>query len=76
LFFYQETPLPKKVAANRYTISPEQAKAALIRYYQALQAEFAIELEFSPLDGEHLLFLRSKIDDLECRAPWLRTQLA
>jgi hypothetical protein len=68
--------LSKKVAANRYAITPEQAKAAVIRYYQALQAEFAIELEFAPLDGEHLLFLRSKIDDLECRAPWLRKQFA
>jgi hypothetical protein len=74
--FYQETPLPKKVAANRYTITPEQAKAAVIRYYQALHAEFAIELEFAPLDWEHLLFLRSKIDDLDCRAPWLGKQLA
>ena len=68
--------MPKKVAANRFNVTPEQAKAAVIRYYQALHAEFAIELEFAPLDGEHLLFLRSKIDDLECRAPWLRKQLA
>jgi hypothetical protein len=53
----------------------QQAQAAIIRYDRALHTEFAVELESSPPDWEHLVFLRDKIDALERRAPW-RKQLA
>ena len=64
----------KKSSKKCPATTPEEAKLAVGRFYQALQAEWMMELQTDPTDWEHLLYLHYTIADLERRAPWLKVQ--
>jgi hypothetical protein len=69
--------MAKKTRSKKYpATTPEQAKTAVIRYYQALQLEWTLELQAETTDWEHLIFLHYTIADLERRAPWLKKEVA
>ena len=67
----KKSPHPKKSPS----VSPAEAKLAAVRYYQALQLEWSLELQNPSTDWEHLLFLHYKIAGLERHAPWLKQEV-
>lgn len=64
----------KKSSKKYPATTPEEAKLAICRFYQALHVEWTLELQAAPTDWEHLLYLHYTIADLERRAPWLKVQ--
>jgi hypothetical protein len=67
--------MPMKIHSKKSSVTtPKEGKAAVLRYYHALQREFAIELQNAPTDWDHLSYLHFEIADLELRAPWLRKE--
>ncbi len=66
----------KRSSKSSPTITPEQAKVAVIRYYQGLKLEWDLALECGVTNATYLSVLRHEINYLERRAPWLKKEVA
>jgi hypothetical protein len=55
-------------------LTPEQAKAAIVKEYNRLQWECVFQLFGESYDFDRLLSLHRAMNDLERRAPWLKQE--